>query len=460
MKWWTCYRKNCPSHKTINSTVANFRAHTVENIGLCLISYLIIETGFEMNVEQGAIMGGVNTHIYPTAFTKETRIFKITKTIRDAHIFDKILLLGTEQAGLPVREDLDDVRSIVRTRRRLGNISSGTFVKTLMTLEWTVRVLFSARGLDIVCVNCHSLPVLPLCVLIKWLKKAKLVYDTHELETETNQAHGIRKRALKFLERTLLPCCDEIVCVNDFIADWYKKEYALPRVVVVRNVPYVFTGKLPADDYFRKKFSIPAEHIIFLYLGAISPGRGITTLLNIFSRVGPEKHIVFFGFGTRIDEVKAHSRAHANIHFHPAVKPDEIVHYISQADAGIHLMENTCLNHYYGSPTKFWDYLNAELPVVVSDFPEMNRDVNRFQCGWLCQPTEEAAGEIIKKISRQDLEEKKKGARVAKQNFGWHQEEPALLSVYQHLGLLQATDRENREKVAAEGPAKHDKTVS
>ena len=46
--------------------------------------------------------------------------------------------------------------------------------------------------------------MLPIGVLLKYLTKGDLVYDAHELETETFVLFGIRKRLSKLVEKWLI----------------------------------------------------------------------------------------------------------------------------------------------------------------------------------------------------------------------------------------------------------------
>lgn len=141
------------------------------------------------------------------------------------------------------------------------------------------------------------------------------------------------------------------------------------------------------------------------------------------------------GYGELVEKVAEYEKNYSNIHYHPAVKPDEVVSYTSSADIGVHLIANTCLNHYYCLPNKIWEYLNAGLPIIVSDFPELSKVVDQCQCGWKCEPTVDNAVRLIEQIADNSISEKRKYAIEAMNYFGWHLEEPTLLSVYKQLGF-------------------------
>ena len=79
------------------------------------------------------------------------------------------------------------------------------------------------------------------------------------------------------------------------------------------------------------------------------------------------------GYGPLQGLVEQSAQEHENIYFHKAVAPDVLLEYTSSADFGILFYENSCLNHYYCSPNKMFEYLMAEIPVIASNLYEMKR---------------------------------------------------------------------------------------
>ncbi len=133
--------------------------------------------------------------------------------------------------------------------------------------------------------------------------------------------------------------------------------------------------------------------------------------------------------------VKEYENNFSNVHHHQAVKPEEITAYTKSADVGICLTENTCLNHFYSLPNKLFEYILSGLPIIVSDFPDMGKIVDDHKCGWKVLVAEKAVTKIINTITQDIIYEKRVNALRAKDHFGWHLEEPILLSVYRKLGF-------------------------
>jgi Glycosyltransferase Family 4 len=170
-----------------------------------------------------------NIHLYPSDFTHETRILRITGSLRQARVFDGIHIVAAHRDGLPETEALDETRDVWRVRTRFARVRQGNVWKALKLLEWSLRILWRFRGVRIECINSHSLSTLPLGVLFKLLKGSKLVYDTHELETETFGNTGLRQRVSRSLERHLVRFVDALPVTSDGHASWYRREYGLDR---------------------------------------------------------------------------------------------------------------------------------------------------------------------------------------------------------------------------------------
>jgi glycosyltransferase involved in cell wall biosynthesis len=374
-----------------------------------------------------------NVHIYPSSIKHESRIFKITGTLRKARLFDKIFIVGTWEASLPKHEVLDETREVIRIASVWNAGMSGTFSRVLKIFEWSWRIARFLKQQNIACINCHSLSVLPLCAYLKVVHRAKLIYDTHELETETIAMGRIRKFFSRLTERIFIRSADATIVVNSAIGEWYKNAYPKQRVWSVRNMPDKLEVIPRREGLLRNRYKIRSGDILFLFLGALGKGRGIEALLDAFSRNISGQHIVFMGYGELAPLVDARSRECDFIHLHHAVRPDEIPSYTADADVGVSLIEDLCLSYHFCLPNKLFEYLSCGLPVVVSDLPEMTKVVEAYDCGWITAVECEKVASLFATINSDTIAEKRAGALRARENIGWQNEEPVLLSVYREI---------------------------
>lgn len=379
-------------------------------------------------------MARINIHIDPSFLATQPRIAKITKTLSERGVFDHIYFVGLAEPERPVYEELDAKRTVVSIHRIAPGPTRPNIIKGLSLLLWSFRAFLFVLPKRVDCINCHRLSLLPFCTLLKGIKGCKLVYDTHELETETAPSKGWRKVLAKVAERIFIHCADQIVVVSESIAEWYRREYGLIKVWTVRSVPETIgVRQVSKSRNLREAFGIQSDETVFLYQGVFGEHRGVKILLDVFMRLDSARHIVFMGFGPLTCLIKQYEARCNNIHYHPHVSQIELPNYTSSADVGINLIENTCLNHYLCLPNKVWEYINAGIPILVSDFPEMARLVNEFDCGWTCSVEREGVRKLIENLSGKNIEEKRTNVQKARGEFGWHVEERTLIALYREI---------------------------
>ena len=158
-------------------------------------------------------------------------------------------------------------------------------------------------------------------------------------------------------------------------------------------------------------------------------------LLDIFADTRPQNHLVLMGFGPLTEMAEDYARQHPNIHFHKAVKPEDLGGLIASADVGIFLVPNICLSYYLALSNKFFEYINSGLPVLISDFPEFHKIISRYDCGWLVSQDQKEISALIDEVTTNEVAHKRAKAIRARQNFGWEFEELGLLRVYEKLGF-------------------------
>lgn len=374
----------------------------------------------------------LNIHIYPSYLTNESRILREAEAIFDQKLSRRIIILGIWKAGLKPDEFVTDQISIKRLRSIAKSNSSKWLNIPAFILFYLNALHFCAKQKPQI-INAHSLTVLPLATAIKWVTGAKLIYDPHELETETNGSSGYRKKLEKIVEKNLIRFADHTIVVGHHIRDWYKGAYNLVNIDVIRNIPKNPCLSLSSSDVLHETFGIGHDKIIYLYLGALMRGRGIEIILDSFKLAGDPYHVVFVGFGEYEQLLLEESMRAENIHFLHGVNPDKVLQITSGADVGISLIENTSLSYYYCLPNKVFEYLLAGIPFIASDFPELRREFGHQEFCWLIYPDKEALLEIIRSISHDQIAKRKSQALDRRMNWSWENEKMKYKSIYNRL---------------------------
>ncbi len=376
-----------------------------------------------------------NLHISLTEFRNESRVIKQACSIKLLNKVDKVFVAALHAENLREYESYGEGVEAKRFKLKTRSLSKGMLAQGVKYLEFSFRIARYYRNKEVVMVNVHALALLPIGYMLKLMYGAKLIYDTHELETETNGSRGVRKTLAKWIERLLICKVDQVFVVSESIADWYAMTYHQPRPIVILNAPRHYTAL--QSNRFRDTFGILNDQIIVLYQGGFVSGRGIELLLTAFKqRTDDHVVIVFMGYGELETQIQQVANQTNNVFLHPAVLPNIVLNYTESADVGISFIENTCLSYYYCMPNKLFEYAMAGIPVIVSDMKEMGEMVDKYQMGVVVKGGgAEAINTAIDGLIQLDLVELKRNAQQAAKENAWEVQEAKMLGVYRAMNF-------------------------
>ncbi len=302
-------------------------------------------------------------------FTHDARVLKTTTSLVNNGYIVEVIAHGNK--GLSNSEERENY--IVRRFSYFDRtVTKSIFSKLRIYFKYMLKSIQHCKQFDFL--HCNDLNTLPIAFVIKvfYNKEVKVIYDAHEYETEVDGLRGLKKAFTKWFESFLIKYADKVINVSDAIANEYVKLYGIEKPTLVLNTPPY--KKIIKKDIFRDTFNIRKEQTIFLYQGGLSTGRGIEVLLDTFKLLWDEKKkakscpvIVFMGYGELEEKIQEQAENYKNIYFHQAVNPDVLLDYTNSADFGISMIEDTCLSYRYCLPNKIFEYLMAEIPVIVSN---------------------------------------------------------------------------------------------
>jgi len=299
--------------------------------------------------------------------------------------------------------------------------------------SYNIRAFLYLLGNRFDILVANDLDTLPANFAASRIKRKRLVYDSHEYFTEVPELVGRKwtKKIWETIEQLLLPRILYAITVSDSIARSYYKKYGI-RMVTVRNVPLCETEE-DAHDY-----SPDIKGKLIIYQGSLNMGRGLELVIRSMRHV-PSATFLIAGDGDiagKLKELTEELGLTDRIRFTGRIPFGELSSYTRRADLGISLEENLGLNYYYALPNKLFDYIKANVPVLVSDFPEMGALVKKYGIGLttLSRDPEEVAG-LINLMLTDKIKIKlwKNNLREAAKELCWEKESEKLIGLYRSV---------------------------
>jgi glycosyltransferase involved in cell wall biosynthesis len=237
------------------------------------------------------------------------------------------------------------------------------------------------------------------------------------------------------IERLLLPGIKYAYTVSEPIAREYKEKYGI-NFKVIRNFPQKVHHEPKRPD----KLKCGPLRII-IYQGSLNPGRGLESMILAMKHLSNFRFQIF-GDGPlrkKLERLVEDTNINDRVMFMGRKPFSELRAYTRQASLAVSLEENVGKNYVYALPNKLFDYIQARVPVLVSDLPEMKQIVEKYEAGMVSDThdPERLAG-IINEMMVNDEKRMiwKKNLKKASGELCWENERDKLLEIYRESGLI------------------------
>jgi len=329
--------------------------------------------------------------------------------------------------------------------------------------DFAKEALSFAREFRPEVVHAHDFNCLLAANLIHRELKIPYVYDSHELWTERNRSTTAISKAEKEWEieneaKGIQQAAFSIT-VCESISEHLEKQYRIPKPLVIRNTPYARNVISDPSRILRTKLKFHDDDFVAVYLGILAKNRGITDILEAlpltdsrikFVALGPMNPAFVDTFNELVDRLKISNR----VFYHEPVPSEEVSTWISSCDLSLTTMNRACLSYVYTLPNKLFESVQARLPIIGPDSPEIIRIVNRYTCGITYKDGDsvDLANKITKLFEDRELLKKyKAGTEEAAKDLCWENEKKILIDAYSRFldqSNLSETNLQ-KDKVAA-----------
>lgn len=299
--------------------------------------------------------------------------------------------------------------------------------------------------------HANDLDSLPAAVLLSKIKRAPLLYDSHELFSCQFTDASRQFQAILFgLEHWLIRHAHKTITVNYSIAETLAEWHRIPKPAVVMNCPFAVKPAQPKSDCPKSDAHSEARtgKARVIYQGWYTSGRGLEELI-LSAAWYDSAELYLRGYGDLEPALRSLVRERGlegRVHFLPPVRQSELVESLVGYDVGVVPYRPTSLNNRLSLPNKVFEYLQAGLALAVSALPEYMRLVQKTGTGGLFHP--DSPKDIARAINAltcdsRRLQELKARALFIGQHFTWEaQGEPRLLSCYEDLVETMSGKRE------------------
>jgi len=370
--------------------------------------------------------------------TNDARVIKEAMTLaRNGY---NVRILATMGNNTPKIEHIGGI-AIKRIKRKF---KSNTL---LGKVEFTLKFTFAAVREKADIYHAHDLSTLLECYIASRVNRSKLVYDSHELFADPTKSR-VAAFLYSVLEKHLIKKADLVITVDNYRSNILATTYKLESCpLVLMNCPPLkpfrvgtdYAVSITPEDIYRLK----KNRRIILHQGTIQAGRGggmgLVELVESMKYLDDQYYLLIVGDGPLredLEKMSVEMGVDQRICFTGMVSLTRLPDYTRLADIGVIVFKKTCLDYYYASPNKLFEYIHANVPVLAPDYPLLKEIVEKYGIGVLIdkiEPEEIAAKIKLVFSDMNNYQRMKENTEVAKRELNWENEERKLIGAYQAL---------------------------
>jgi glycogen synthase len=275
--------------------------------------------------------------------------------------------------------------------------------------------------------------------------RAKVIYDSHEFANGKDVNSDSNESLRAYLTR-YAPAADAVVTVSPALARALVTDLALSAPpLVLHNTPSMRDQRGPPYD-LRTGIGLDSTTPLLVYTGGVSARRRLETPIGALrSLPGAHLAVIAVKHPREVAEMAASLGLADRVHFPPPAPYDRLVSLIRTADVAVHPLDRYT-NGDVALPNKLFEYLHADLPMVVSDSPQMAAFVRTHRLGEVAPVDDSDAWAVAlarvlahPENYRGDPDDRSRLRR----EWSWETQEEALLALYERLtvGRDPASDR-------------------
>ena len=363
-------------------------------------------------------------HITTVHSRYDNRIFQKECKSLAQEGYEVYLIVNDEKSD----EKLDDISIISIRKKRTNRI-------------W--RILFAPwdayKEAKKVRADLYHLHDPELLLIAKKLKKnSSVLFDSHEFTAEQILEKfyipPVLRRGLatfyKYLERKIISQIDGLVVPCTFEGkDYFEGCYK--EIAYVNNVPILDNVKPTDIPYIERTREA-------LYIGGITLQRGAKVMIKAAYQA---KLCLSMGGAFLSSELKSElekMEEYTSIDYLGLLNKEQVQEVLGDSKIGICIIQDSGQYRKLDNlPTKVYEYMAAEMPVIVSDFPYYKKIIEENSAGICVNPVNiNAVARAMRYIIEHSDEARRmglNGKKIVEDKFNWEHEKEHLFELYKKV---------------------------
>lgn len=215
-------------------------------------------------------------------------------------------------------------------------------------------------------------------------RKVAVLYDAREYVYGLASDDRNVLEGFPALEAEQIRQCDAVVTVCEPIAQFLHEKYDIPVPPLVPNAPIGNLPRTARPMTIRDFLDIPADAPLMAYAGGLSVHRGVHDAVEALTEL-PGVHLALgarrpSSYTLELEELATRLGVRDRLHFVPFAPTHEVAEYLASATLAVFPFLPVG-NHNWAAPNKYFESVQARLPIITSNMEWLGERVTRLGIG-------------------------------------------------------------------------------
>ncbi|MCS4458300.1 glycosyltransferase [Clostridium botulinum] len=350
---------------------------------------------------------------------------------------------------LPEEEIIDGIKI-----KRCFNYYLGTTVLIDKCLDANINIFNSiTEKYDIY--HCHDTNTWPIGYILSRRDNAKFICETHEYFPDYICKEWHKDKIKYELTKMLINArgdyikyANETIVVSEPIAQELKEQYKLEKKpIVIYNTRPIEKSMLNEminknNDNLRLRYKIDKNAKIILFQGLVEPSRGVDLAIKLMTHIN-KSILVIAGkcndekYMNELMKIVDENKLNDKVIFTGFLPSDELLRISFEADFLVYLGKSVVKNMELTIPNKFFDYIMAGKPMIISDLYSLTKIIKQNNIG-IVLDTKNKFSQLGNQVNEfvnnnNNIEIIKQNIRNIQKKYCWEEQEKKLIQMYNNL---------------------------